>query len=118
MTKDKIVSHFFSHVNDRDLPKMEGLLMDDSEFYFPKTKPLLGKNQIIRFFKILFHRFPQLEFRIQRTIIQGSKAAVHWSNRGINRRDEPYENEGVTILEMEERGIRFISDFFKDTEKF
>ena len=118
MTKDKIVSHFFSHVNDRDLPKMEGLLMDDSEFYFPKTKPLLGKNQIIRFFKILFHRFPQLEFRIQRTIIQGSKAAVHWSNRGINRMNAPYENEGVTILEMEERGIRFISDFFKDTEKF
>jgi ketosteroid isomerase-like protein len=118
MTNDKFVSRFFSHVNDRDLPKLEALLMDDSEFYFPKTKPLLGKNQIIRFFKILFHRFPQLEFRIQRTIIQGSKAAVHWSNRGTSRRNEPYENEGVTILEMEERGIRFISDFFKDTEKF
>ena len=118
MTKDKIVSRFFYYVNDRDLPKLEALLVEDSEFYFPKTRPLLGKNQIIRFFKILFHRFPQLEFRIQRTIIQGSKAAVHWSNRGINRMNAPYENEGVTILEMEERGIRFISDFFKDTEKF
>ena len=118
MTKDKIVSRFFYYVNDRDLPKLEALLVEDSEFYFPKTRPLLGKNQIIRFFKILFHRFPQLEFQIQRTIIQGSKAAVHWSNRGINRMNAPYENEGVTILEMEERGIRFISDFFKDTEKF
>ena len=118
MTEDRIVSRFFSHVNDRDLPKLEALLMDESEFYFPKTKPLLGKNRIIRFFKILFHRFPQLEFHIERTIIQGSKAAVHWSNRGISRQKETYENEGVTILEMEEGGIRFISDFFKDTEKF
>ena len=118
MTKGNVVSRFFSVVNDRDLSNLAALLTEDSEFYFPKTKPLMGKKQIIRFFKILFHRFPQLEFRIQRTIIQGSKAAVHWSNRGMSRRNESYENEGVTILEMEERGIRFISDFFKDTGKF
>ena len=118
MINDKAVSRFFNLVNERDLSKLEALLMEDSEFYFPKTKPLLGKNRIIRFFKILFHQFPRLEFQIQRTIIQGAKAAVHWSNRGINRRKEPYENEGVTILEIEEGRIKFISDFFKDTEKF
>ena len=118
MTGEIVVSRFFSLVNDRDLPKLEVLLTDNPEFYFPKTKPLLGKNQIIRFFKILFHRFPQLEFRIQRTIVQGSKAAVHWTNRGMSRGNDPYENEGVTILEMEDGRIRFISDFFKDTSKF
>ncbi len=36
----------------------------------------------------------------------------------MNRRKESYKNEGVTILEMEDDRIRFISDFFKDTEKF
>ena len=118
MTGEIVVSRFFSLVNDRDLPKLEVLLTDNPEFYFPKTKPLLGKNQIIRFFKILFHRFPKLEFRIRSTIVQGSKAAVHWTNRGTSRGNETYENEGVTILEMEDGGIRFISDFFKDTEKF
>ena len=118
MTEDIVVSRFFSLVNNRDLPKLEALLSDNCEFHFPKTRPLLGKNQIIRFFKILFHRFPQLEFQIQRTIVQGSKAAVHWTNRGMSRRSEPYENEGVTVLEMEDGRIRFISDFFKDTEKF
>jgi hypothetical protein len=35
----------------------------------------------------------------------------------MNRRKEPYQNEGVTILEMQEGKISFISDFFKDTEK-
>jgi hypothetical protein len=33
-------------------------------------------------------------------------------------RQEPYENEGVTILEMKGHRVSFISDFFKDTEKF
>ena len=118
MKNNEVVSCFFDLVNERNLEKLEALLKENSEFYFPKTKPIVGKNRIIRFFKILFHRFPQLEFRTHRIIIQGSKAAVHWSNRGMSRREEPYENEGVTILEMEKGRIRFISDFFKDTEKF
>ena len=86
--------------------------------YFPKTQPLLGKQRISRFFKVLFRQYPELSFEVLRTIAQGSKAAVHWKNRGISRRQEPYENEGVTILEMEGNKIRFITDFFKDTEKF
>ena len=116
MIDDTTISSFFNFVNARDLSELESLLTEDSEFYFPKTKPLLGKDRIIRFFKILFHRFPQLEFQIQRTIIQEAKAAVHWSNRGRNRQKEPYENEGVTIFEIEKGRINFISDFFKNTD--
>jgi len=118
MNNNKAISRFFDLINERDLEGLEALLIENSEFYFPKTKPMVGKNRVIRFFKILFHKFPQLEFRTHRIIIQGSKAAVHWSNQGMSRREEPYENEGVTILEMEAGRIRFISDFFKDTEKF
>ncbi len=118
MSNDKAISRFFDLINERDLEGLEALLIENSEFYFPKTKPMVGKNRVIRFIKILFHKFPQLEFRTHRIIIQGSKAAVHWSNQGMSRREEPYENEGVTILEMEAGRIRFISDFFKDTEKF
>ena len=58
-----------------------------------------------------------MAFKIQRIILQGDQAAVHWANQGMNRRKEPYQNEGVTILEMQDGKISFISDFFKDTEK-
>ena len=50
-------------------------------------------------------------------IHDGNLAAVHWTDRGVNRKKEPYENEGVTILELKEGRIVFISDFFKNTEK-
>jgi hypothetical protein len=32
--------------------------------------------------------------------MQGDQAAVHWTNQGMNRHKEPYQNEGVTILEI------------------
>jgi ketosteroid isomerase-like protein len=118
MSEQSSITHFFDVFNNRDLDKLGDLLTENAEFYFPKTQPLLGKKQIIRFFNILFRQYPELEFKIQRKIIQGEMAAVHWTNRGASKRGEPYENEGVTLIEMEGDKIRFISDFFKDTSKF
>lgn len=118
MSVEDSIIHFFSMINNRDLERFGDVLTERTEFYFPKTQPLLGKNQIIRFFNILFHRYPELKFRIHRKIVQGQTAAVHWTNHGMNRRGDHYENEGVTVFEMDGDQIRFISDFFKDTEKF
>jgi ketosteroid isomerase-like protein len=118
MPDEYTLVQFFDFINNRDLAQMEDLLTETAEFYFPKTQPLLGRRQIVRFFKILFHRYPELSFQIEEIIIQENRAAVHWKNHGFNRRREPYENEGVTILEEEGGRISFMSDFFKDTEKF
>ena len=118
MFEDQTIQKFFEVFNNRDLDGMGGLLHSNASFYFPKTQPLLGKDRILKFLKILFRQYPELSFKVERVIRQGNHAAVHWTNRGINRRKELYENEGVTILEMENEKIKFISDFFKDTEKW
>ena len=118
MTTEQTIIKFFEVFNSRDLDLMGELLLPDAEFYFPKTQPLIGKDRILRFLSILFRQYPELEFEVQRVIYQENKAAVHWTNRGHNRRKEPYHNEGVTILELRADKINFISDFFKDTEKF
>lgn len=115
---EKLIDKFFYHVNNRELDQFEDLLGDDAVLYFPKTQPLAGRNQIERFFKILYRRFPRLEFHVQRKIIQRPWAAIHWTNQGVNKTGEHYENEGVTLLETEKGKIRVISDFFKDTGKF
>jgi ketosteroid isomerase-like protein len=112
------VQSFFDLVNERNLDKLESLLSHNAEFFFPKTQPLIGKKRIIKFLSLLFRQYPELTFTIQRIIIQENQAAVLWTNRGRNRKNQTYENEGVTILEAEKEKITFISDFFKDTEKF
>jgi ketosteroid isomerase-like protein len=118
MSENKTILQFFEMFNDHDVEGMGQLLVSEAEFYFPKTQPLIGKERILRFFNILFRQYPQLSFEIQRIIRQGSQAAVHWTNRGVSRKKESYQNEGVTILEMTADKISFISDFFKNTEKF
>ena len=109
---------FFQILNDRDLEAADTLLDPGAEFSFPKTDPITGKERILKFLRILFRTFPELKFTVIRVIHQGDLAAVHWTDRGVNRKNEPYENEGVTILELKEGKIVFISDFFKNTEKW
>ena len=118
MSSESFIREFFEIFNQHNLDKMENLFSPDAEFYFPKTGPLIGKNRILKFFRILFRQYPQLSFDIRRIIIQGQQAAIHWTNLGKSRNGVPYENEGVTLLELMNGKIIFISDFFKDTEKF
>jgi ketosteroid isomerase-like protein len=118
MADEQTVKSFFEVFNNRDLKEMASLLDADAEFFFPKTQPLIGRERILKFLGILFRQYPQLSFTIQRVIQQGEWAAVHWTNQGFNRRKEAYQNEGVTILELQNAKIKYISDFFKNTEIF
>jgi ketosteroid isomerase-like protein len=118
MTREQMMAVFFESLNRRDLVQMGNLLGDQAEFYFPKTRPLLGKERILKFFAILFRQYPELSFQVRRVIMQGNHAAIHWTNTGHTRKKEPYENEGVTLLELAEGKIRYMSDFFKNTERF
>jgi ketosteroid isomerase-like protein len=118
MLDKRTLNLFFDCINGRDLDRLGGLLREDATFLFPKTQPLMGRSQIIRFFRILFRQYPELRFTIRRIIVEGPMAAIHWTNRGANRHGEPYENEGVTIVEEAGGAIGWISDFFKDTGRF
>jgi ketosteroid isomerase-like protein len=118
MPEDQTCLKFFQVLNEQDLEAADNLLNAKTEFYFPKTQPIVGKDRILKFLKIFFRQFPELIFTVVRVIRQGDQVAVHWTNRGMNRHKEPYENEGVTLLEMEEGKIVYVSDFFKNTEKW
>ena len=118
MSDQQLIHKFFEMLNHRDTEEMKDLVSSDTEFYFPKTQLLIGKKRIFKFLNILFRQYPELVFEVHRVIRQGDRAAVHWTNQGLNRRREPYQNEGVTLLEIKDGKINYISDFFKDTEKF
>ena len=118
MLDDKSIVRFFDCMSRHKESQLENLLSDSAEFHFPKTQPLLGKDRILKFFKVLWRQYPELTFQIQRMIFQEKMAAVHWTNRGMNRKGTPYENEGVTLLEIRDNKIFYISDFFKDTSLF
>lgn len=118
MDAEKTSNEFFTCFNNRDLERLRALLNENAQLYFPKTQPLLTPDRILKFLHLLFRQYPELTFTVHRTIVQRNRAAVHWTNQGKNRRGEPYQNEGMTLLEFEAGKISFISDFFKDTGTF
>jgi ketosteroid isomerase-like protein len=102
------VIQFFEFFSAQSLSQMADFLKEDAHLLFPRTQPLVGKEKILKFFQILFRQYPELTFTVEHTIAQNDKVAAHWKNRGVNRKKEPYENEGVTLFFF----------FFKDTGKF
>jgi ketosteroid isomerase-like protein len=112
------VTRFFEFFSTHNLEQMANFLREDARLFFPKTQPLVGKERILKFFQILFRQYPELTFTIEHTIAQQEKVAVHWRNRGTTRKNEPYENEGVTLFFFEDGLVSLMSDFFKDTGKF
>jgi ketosteroid isomerase-like protein len=108
----------FDAMNGRELGHLLHCLADNAVFHFPGTKPIEGPDRIERFIKILFHRYPELNFTVGRTIVDETLAAVEWANRGVDRKGELYANAGVTIIELVEGRIAYLSDTFKDTAIF
>lgn len=112
------VSRFFEFLSAQSIEQMGAFLRDDAKLFFPKTQPLIGKERILKFFQVLFRQYPELSFTVEHAIAQGNKVAAHWTNKGITRKCEPYENEGGTLFFFEDGLVFFMSDFFKDTGKF
>lgn len=105
----------FEAFNKRDVSELEQYLAEDVVFDFPGTELMEGRKKILLFFKILFRKYPRLEFHVEDILVNGDHACAVWSNRGENKRGNPYKNRGVTLVRMSEGKIVCISDYFKDT---
>ena len=47
--------------------------------------------------------------------MEGDHACAVWSNEGENKKGNPYNNRGATLVQISEGKIVFMSDYFKDT---
>ena len=119
MTDSKhFLSMLFAGMNQKKLENLSESLADDAVFHFPRTAPLEGKKRILSFLKILFRKYPNLTFSVGRMTGDDTFGAAEWTNHGDSKTGEHYENAGVTFLEVKDGKIVYISDTFKDTEKF
>lgn len=118
MFEERAINAFFEAISCKDIGRLESDLSGDAVFRFPKTEDLLGRERILKFFRLLFRRYPRLSFEVKAILREGDCAAVHWTNQGQDRRGEDYANEGVTWMKWRDGKLVFISDFFKNTEAF
>ena len=113
--KEKLARGIFITMNNRDFSNIEGLLDEHVCFDFPGVKRTDGIRKTGIQLSALLRKYPELEFSVQDVIIDGERACVVWTNKGIDVNRAPYENSGITLLHFNAGKISFISDYFKDT---
>jgi ketosteroid isomerase-like protein len=118
MSPKALLLSVFEAINEKKLIELTDFLADDAVFHFPKTAPIEGEKRIITFMKVLLRKYPDLTFTPGRLIANETMAAAEWTNRGQSKNGDPHENAGVTFLQSENGKIVYISDTFKNTDKF
>ncbi|MBN2526206.1 MAG: nuclear transport factor 2 family protein [Deltaproteobacteria bacterium] len=118
MNPTECLALLFDAMNQKSLDALGDILADDAVFHFPKTAPLKGKKRIVTFMKLLFRKYPNLTFQVGRITGDPVCAAAEWTNSGDTKTGDHYENAGVTFLEMNNGKIIYLSDTFKDTDRF
>jgi ketosteroid isomerase-like protein len=105
----------FSSLNNRDLSDLSQHLSEDAVFDFPGAGCIKGHKHILTFFKVLFRKYSRLTFNVGHVISEGKRVCVTWSNDGEDKNGNPYNNRGITLVEISNGKIVSISDYFKDT---
>lgn len=111
----ELVQMLFTALNSRDLAPLDCCLAEDAAFDFPGPGLISGRKKIILFFKILFRKFSRLTFSVSKIVAEEDCACAVWTNEGADRTGTPYNNRGITLLELKAGKIVFLSDYFKDT---
>jgi len=111
----KLAELIIEAMNKRELSLLDEYLCENAVFDFPGPGIIKGKKRILIFLKVLFRKYPQLEFKIEDTIVEEKRACVIWSNKGKSSKGESYANRGITLVHFKDGKITYISDYFKDT---
>ncbi len=78
---------------------------DDVAIRFLGQIDTQGVDEARRFFEHAGGQLTDLEFRRRRTIIDGSYAAVTWTETARTRSGAPWENHGVDVFEVRDGKI-------------
>ena len=73
-------------------------------------------KELKRFFRKMVIAVPDLTFTLINIIHSDNLMAVQWENKGKTRKGVPYENQGVTVMELFDGKILSMRDYL-DTEK-
>jgi ketosteroid isomerase-like protein len=110
-----------------DAEDMLALMADDVEIRFLGQVRLRGTNAARAFMSFSADLLEDLDFTVERMIVDGEWAAVTWSETARTRTGAPWENHGVDVVRVEEEKItllhenndvRLVHRFFPPYEEF
>jgi ketosteroid isomerase-like protein len=95
-----VVDALYEAYDRGDTEGMLALLADNVSVRFLGQADLSGIEETARFFAFASKLLKDLDFRIERKIIDGEWAAVIWEESATTASGEPWENHGVDVIRV------------------
>ena len=101
----RVVDELYSAYLDGDGEGMIAQMADDVEVRFLGQATLHGVPEVRRFIGFASGLLRDLDFRIQRKIVEGDTAAVIWEETATTAAGKPWENHGVDVIRVRDGKI-------------
>lgn len=109
-TTREVVDGLYAAYLAGDPHGMLALFADDIHVRFLGQADLHGIEDATRFFEFASGLLVDLEFRIERKIVDGEWAAVTWSETARTADGAPWENHGVDVIRVEDGEITVLHE--------
>lgn len=105
-----VVDALYEAFGRGDADGMLALLADDVSVRFLGQVDLHGIEEAARFFAFAGGLLKDVDFRIERKIIDGEWAAVIWNESATTISGEPWENHGVDVIHVTDGRITVLHE--------
>lgn len=105
-----VVDALYEAFGRGDAAGMIAMFTDDVEVRFLGQADLRGIQEATRFFAFAGGLLTDVDFRIERKIIDGEWAAVIWNESATTASGEPWENHGVDVIRVREGRISVLHE--------
>ncbi|GMQ85629.1 MAG: hypothetical protein BMS9Abin07_1196 [Acidimicrobiia bacterium] len=121
----RVVDQLYDAYLGGDTAGMLATFSDDIAFRFLGQVDAQGIEEARRFFAYSGEKLTDLDFRIERKVIDGRHAAVTWSETARTAAGAPWENHGVDVFEVrdgkiislhENNDVRLVHEHFERYE--
>src|SRR5919112_2078658 len=113
MSAEAVVKEYFDALARRDVEAMAALWAPDGEEHIASQVDAVGPNGVRAYFSELFTAFPDFALRVETTVAQDHKVAVHWTAAatmngplwGLAPTGARVEIEGIDLLHVRDGKI-------------
>ncbi|HUW78216.1 MAG TPA: nuclear transport factor 2 family protein [Candidatus Nanopelagicaceae bacterium] len=108
-TREAVEAMYDAYLGGRPI-EMTTSMVDDVWIRFLGHADFHGLERAKEFFSQNNEMFSELEFEIERVVIDGEYAATLWTERAITSAGEPWFNHGVDVFHVRDGLIRFVHE--------
>lgn len=114
---------FFDRLTAENYEEACSIFSEDGSFLFPGVPEMQGKRKIAFILKRIRARFTQISWSVTKELqVEDNETKSHylivqWRVSGVYKTNKPYENDGVSILLLDEnQKVKSFKDYFVSTD--